>query len=114
MKASGIVFGLALLIACSVTTQASAKGVNDTSCPGVSSTTIKHAQAAAFAAACAAGQSCASNSAECKKAALQSSLKASFIDLMSTFNLGPFCAGAIVASVAQSGVDGNQSLLVCK
>jgi hypothetical protein len=114
MKASGIAFGLALLIACSVTTQALAKGASDTSCPGVSTTTIKQAQAAAFAAVCAAGQSCATNSAECKKAALQSSLKTSFMSLMTTFNIGPFCAGAIVAAVAQSGTDGNLSPLACK
>ena len=111
MKVSGLVVVLGFLLAFSFPTLASAKG--SSSCPGVSATTIKQAQAAAFAAACSAGQSCASTNAQCKKAALQASLKTSFMSLMTTFNIGPFCAGAIVVSVAQSGADGKLSPLEC-
>lgn len=115
MKFSRLIVVLAFLFACSFATLAFAKGSSSFgSCPGVSATTVKQAQAATFAAACAAGQSCASNSANCKKAALQASLKSSFMSIMTTFNIGPFCAGAIVLSVAQSGADGSLSPLACK
>jgi len=101
MKVSGLIIILAFLLACNFATPASAKS-SSSACPGVSSTTIKHAQAAAFAAACAQGQTCAASPTACTREALQASLKTNFISLMATFNIGPFCAGAIVASVAQS------------
>ena len=101
MKVSGLVVILAFLLACNFATLASAKSKKG-SCSGVSPTTIKQAQAATFAAGCAEGRICATTPAACSKAALEANLKANFMSLMTTFNIGPFCAGAIVASVAQS------------
>lgn len=109
-----LVVALVFSLVCTFAAVASAQGGPGGSCPGVSPSTIKQAQGSAFAAACIAGQNCASDNAQCKKTALKSSLKASFMNLMTTFNIGPFCAGAIVASVAQSGADGSLSPLGCK
>ena len=129
MKKLAIVVGL--LLACSFATLASAKKtkptptpipptptsaptpVSTTSCPGVPSTTIQQAENEVLVAACIAGETCASNSAECKKAALQAALKQGFMTLMSTYNIGPFCAGAIVLQVSQAVVDGRISPISC-
>jgi len=87
--------------------------VATTSCPGVSSTTIQAAEKTVLTSACAAGKACATDTAQCKKAALQASLKQGFMTLMNTYNISPFCAGAITLAVAQSGADGQQSPLSC-
>ena len=114
MKARGLVVVFGFFFACSFATLASAKGGGGTGfCSGTSATTIKKAQASAIAYACTEAQNCAANQAStCKdKKVIEATLKGDFVTLMTTYNIGPLCAGAIIASVLQPEVDGKTSAL---
>lgn len=100
----------AVCLVTGISTTAFAAGI--TSCPGVSKTTLTKAQQSAQSQFCADVAACATGT-PCSKKSLTKDGKTIFLNLVSQFNLPPFCAGAILAVMAQQVVDGKLSAGSC-